>query len=385
MNSGQKSIAFVMPFHISERGGGAEVQTWLMARELARRGFPVFFIAQSVSGKAGTRETLEGVELVWLPYVHHFRWRACRRYYHALLQLSPDVVVVRVTSYLVGVAGHYRKKKGGKFVWMCADNLSPLKWHALAKQREYYGSMHFKQLLYAYFNALVGDLIRIYGDRFVTHALTQNEVQREAYKRAFGTVSQRLVSGHEPPASLRSPLKRLQGGIVLWVANIGHRKRPEKFVELARACEGGRLSFVMIGERSDGRLLDEIFSGQPANLQWLGKLSFEETLTWFDQAAFFVNTSISSGEGFPNTYIQAWLRGVPTFCLGADPDGVTTENGLGCVVEDVDGLAAAISRLANDPAGYEKICTRVLKFAQENYTVFRAVDKLLENIGLQSH
>lgn len=375
-------IAFVMPFHISERGGGAEVQTWLMAKELARRGFRVFYLAQSVSGKAGTPETLDGVELIWLPYAHHFRWRAGKHYSRVLHELSPDLVVVRVTSFLVGVAGSYCRRHSKKFAWMCADNLSPLRWQALARQREYYGSMNLKQLVYAYSNAMLDDLLRIRGDRYVTHALTQNEVQRQAYKRAFGKDSLRLISGHEPPGEIESPQVRLEQGIVLWVANIGYRKQPGKFVELARACEGSRLSFVMIGGRSDARLLEELFADKPANLQWLGKLPFEETLAWFDRAALFVNTSIISGEGFPNTYIQAWLRGVPTFCLGVDPDGVIAENRLGYVADAVENLATGIADLKNDFAVYSEMCENVLKFATNNYTIMKAVDRFLENVGL---
>jgi len=64
----------------------------------------------------------------------------------------------------------------------------------------------------------------------------------------------------------------------------------------------------------------------------MGKLPFEETLKIFDGATLFVNTSKSESEGFPNTYIQAWLRGVPVISFDVDPDGVIAKNGLGKVV-----------------------------------------------------
>lgn len=376
-------IAFILNYHISERGGGAEVQTWLMARELAARGFKVSYVARSASGKGGSRENLDGVEVVWLPEVKRFRWLTAPAYYRALRMLDPDVVVVRNTSFLVGVAGRYCGRRGKKFVWMCADNLSPLRWQRLVKEKEYHGGMNAAQRAYALADAAVNDLLRIYGDRHVTHALTQNEVQRQAYKRHFGKDSAQLISGHEPPAALRPPRERLEQGVVLWVANIGYRKRPEKFVKLARACEGSRLSFVMIGGRFDARLLDEVFADPPDNLQWLGRLPFEETLAWFDRAAFFVNTSISSGEGFPNTYIQAWLRGVPTFCLGFDPDNIIDRQGLGGVADKTECLAAMIVEYASDPDRYAAVSEHVRNFAKERYTVKKAVDHFVRTVGLE--
>ncbi len=101
-------FCFVMPFHMREgRGGGAEVQAWLLATELACRGFEVSYIAQSVQGKAGQRETIDGVTVRWVRYAHHFRWSNGAGYYRALAEISPDVVVQRTTSFMWRLnAGH---------------------------------------------------------------------------------------------------------------------------------------------------------------------------------------------------------------------------------------------------------------------------------------
>jgi len=44
-----KKICFVMPWHITERGGGAEVQANYLSRELVNRGFSVYYICQSTN------------------------------------------------------------------------------------------------------------------------------------------------------------------------------------------------------------------------------------------------------------------------------------------------------------------------------------------------
>src|SRR5678809_1066844 len=92
------SFCIIMPYHIAEdRGGGAEVQAWFLARELARRGFRCSYIAQSVKGKQGTTELMDGVTIHWVRYAHRFRWSNARAYYRALARVDADIVVQRMS------------------------------------------------------------------------------------------------------------------------------------------------------------------------------------------------------------------------------------------------------------------------------------------------
>jgi len=380
--SSQKAhFCFVMPFHIREgRGGGAEVQAWLLARELARRGNTVSYVAQSVRGKAGKEEILDEVRLRWVRYAHHFRWSNAPAYYRAMAELDPDIVVQRMTNFMTGVVGLYCRRHGKKFVWMCTDNAAPLRWMSWRAQRRTNRSRKVNPVKAAVFlaDAFVSDLARQWGMRQVSLAFTQNEFQEEALRRSFGLASRRMISGHEAPARVISPEERLAGGIVLWVANLGPNKRPEKFFQLARMGHGSGLRFVIIGGRQDAVYIENLFKDAPPNLEWLGRRPFTETLAWFDRAAFFVNTSFA--EGFPNTFIQAWLRGVPVLTLSADPDGIIAREGLGRVCPDTEAMLGDLLDLATRPEEYDRLSRRVMDFASDRYTVSAVADAFLENV-----
>jgi len=374
-----QSICFVMPFHISERGGGAEVQAWLLARNFAKRGFEVSYIAQTVSKKPGSEETIDNVKIFWLKHWPHFHWLCGWQYYRALKNVTPDVLIQRTTSFITGVAGVFTRLHGKQFAWICTDDSVPFRWMFSKKQREANHSHRVgiaKGFIFLA-NACINDLSHQLGMRFVTHAFTQNNYQRQNLKKSFRMLSHSLTSGHEVPRLWLSPKERFRKRTILWVANLGPRKQPEKFIELARSNQKKNWRFVMIGDRLDQDYVRSLFRLSPENLEWLGKKSFESTLDWFDRATVFINTSKRKSEGFPNTFIQSWLRGVPVITLGVDPDGVTEANSLGYVVADLAQMTDRIQHLFSAEETYVTISNHARAYAKSNHSVARTADVFL--------
>jgi glycosyltransferase involved in cell wall biosynthesis len=89
-------------------------------------------------------------------------------------------------------------------------------------------------------------------------------------------------------------------------------KRPQLLLELAARLP--HRSFVMVG----GPVLGEeaLFERMRreaagfANVEFAGFLPLAQVERRFDTARVFVNTS--EHEGMPNTFLQAWSRGIPT-------------------------------------------------------------------------
>jgi len=375
------TFCFAMDFHYSERIGGAEVQAWLLARELARRGYEVHYLAQSLQGRANEMEVREGVRLHWLKYRGYLLWRNSVSYYRTLRRLDPDVVIQRMTSFNTGVIGLYARRHHKPFAWICTDNSVPERWLFTRKEfaaivrKKLAGKLKSPFLLC---NAIITDLARDWGMRQASHVFTQNDGQFELLRRNYGLCSLRMPSGHELPSCEISAQQRFRNKIILWAGNLGANKRPEKFVELAHALQRHDWRFVMLGGREGTARVENFAAAPPPNLTWLGPKPLEETLSWFDRATVFVNTSKS--EGFPNTFIQAWLRGVPVVTLGVDPNQVIIQNCLGHVTGSVAEMAQAIQALLVDESRYDKLSQHVADFAGQHFTISAVADHFLSTI-----
>jgi hypothetical protein len=79
------------------------------------------------------------------------------------------------------------------------------------------------------------------------------------------------------------------------------------------------------------------------NLQYLGELPIERVNEELARSDIFVNTS--SLEGFPNTFIQAWLRGTPVVSCFVDPDACLSQGRAGIVAGSPERLVSVIRDL----------------------------------------
>jgi glycosyltransferase involved in cell wall biosynthesis len=211
-------------------------------------------------------------------------------------------------------------------------------------------------------------------------AFTQNETQRTILEREFQLPSRRMISGHPIPAKPLPAERKLESPIVLWAGNLGLKKRPEKFIELAQLAQNTNLQFVMMGGHANSGRTDTLFARTPPNLTWLGRLSFDNALNLFDRAAFFVNTSTVMAEGFPNTFIQAWLRGIPVLSLDVDPDGIIKRSGVGLAPATLPEMLEFMRSLVIDRPAYLRISTAASSLAAKNFSVEYMADHFLEQL-----
>jgi glycosyltransferase involved in cell wall biosynthesis len=164
---------------------------------------------------------------------------------------------------------------------------------------------------------------------------------------------------------------------VLWIANLQPIKRPELVLELARCMPNVR--FVLAGGPSAGRQVyydDMLVAAAPLkNLEVLGPVRYSDACTLFDRAKIFINTSIS--EGFPNTFLQAWIRGVPVVTF-FDPDGLVQKKQLGWAANSLDDMREAIGSVLADSAQREAMGQRARTFAQAEFTPSKVANRYLE-------
>ena len=379
-----RRVVIVMPWHISERGGGAEVQANYLGQELAQRGFDVYYLCQTIKlEKVGTTIVIGDLHVNWLKQSGKFQWLDQNKYFKALEKLKPDLVIQRLSSNVTFVAGKYCRKNNARFVWICTDNLSPYRNHSVRRFKQRFSQKNISLLRYFIFllNSKIIDYYRNRGMKYVDLAFTQNDFQAEVLEREFGLSSQRMISGHPLPEKNISVKQRLQNKIVLWCGNLGKYKRPEIFIHLAKKMQDSGLHFVMVGGHSDSKYVDGLFANAPSNLDYIGQVSFKDSLQWFDKAAVLVNTSIS--EGFSNTYIQAWLRGVPVIVFGADPDNIIQKNKLGYGVLGLSDAMVKISRLFCDIRAYKTLSENVAAYAYGKYTREQMTDNFLSSLQNQ--
>ena len=92
---------------------------------------------------------------------------------------------------------------------------------------------------------------------------------------------------------------------------------------------------------------------------------YSEVNAYFERARVFLNTSDS--EGFPNSFLQAWVRRVPVISY-FDPDQVIAAKGLGVSVDTQNDFVAAISGLLGDEDERQEAGRRSRQFVVDRYS-----------------
>jgi glycosyltransferase involved in cell wall biosynthesis len=156
---------------------------------------------------------------------------------------------------------------------------------------------------------------------------------------------------------------------VLWLSNLRALKRPELVLELARQLP--QVKFTLAGgpmpQASGFTYFEDVraAAARLPNVSMPGAVRYTDSGTWIDRAKIFLNTS--SIEGFPNTFLQAWIRAVPVVSF-FDPDGLIRRLQLGAVPASIDDMREAIRGLLEVDVYRENIGRRARDFAAREFT-----------------
>ncbi len=328
--------------HIIDKQGGVESQVRNLGRIMADAGWKVVFLCPSLRGKSGP-ETIDGDHVEWFPQPS-YGFQIPRREIDAILErVAPSVIYMRGRGMLQE-SGHplaYCRRNGVPFVFgLSAD--SELETMYFSKVRSRVGLKGALKLPYFLWSDM--QLSRML--KGATDLVAQHGEQRELVRGKLGRSAHLLRTLHP---ELGRPALKSERLKVLWIANYRPVKQGEMFVSLARDCADLPCDFVLVYGRTREEYIAPIrkMAAGMENLRLLPELRKEEAERLLEESLLFVNTSLD--EGFPNTFVQAWLRGTPTVSLTVDPDSVLSREDIGVLSGAYDRLVADVRSLVQNP------------------------------------
>ena len=336
--------------------GVAEVQQCFIARALQRAGYRVTIVTgdfgqpaeTDVDGMRVLAVQRSGLNLPGLRYFHPRLtsiWQALRR-------ADADIYYQRCASAITGVVVAFARTYRRRSLFSAASDIDLLPGKDNSnkgwRDRQLFG----------------------YGLKHASAVVLQNPLQQQRLQAWTGRSAPRVASCYALPARRAAS----EPGLVLWVGMMRVAKRPELVLDLAERLP--QLRFRIIGGPSSSGDADHYYQQMAAraatlpNVEFLGFVPYADAEPHFDAASVFLNTSLV--EGFPNTFLQAWARAVPSVsffdCGARDAIGA-----LGAVVPDLDAMAAALQQLATDAAARAALGARCRDYFNAHHNVDVAI------------
>ncbi len=375
-------ICFVAAFFPKYFPGGAEIQSYLIARHMLEKGWSVHFTTEDCGQPTAKLENEDGIWVHKLKRTRFFNPLRCWSLYRELIQLNPEIYYQRGGWEYTFVISLAAKALGRKFVW--AVSMAPdCEGNKFRRFLEDEGVKGMKRLM-LWPDARIRDALVSCGRKRADVIVVQDESQRTAMRRRLGEESVVIKTGHPVP---EDPGRKEWPPLVAWVANAKKLKRPETFIELAKACSDLRARFLLVGGRANPRYRRQLMRQGAGlhNLELRWAVPFEQTNELLSTASLLVNTS--TGEGFPNTFVQAWLRETPVVSLTADPDGVLTRERTGIRSGNFRQMVEDVRRLLSDEPLRKQLGKRARAYAVREHNLADKLEQyadLFENLYRES-
>lgn len=363
MNDVKPHICFVAPTAFSlvsgnkdiKIVGGAELQQSILSKALVKRGFRVTMICMD-HGQDDSAE-FDGVEVLkaYAPNagipVFRFIHPRLTSIWRAMKRANADIYIQSTAGMLTGVIAAFCRYYGKKSIYYGASDPDFIKNTPLIKyQRDRW--------------------IFEFGLRNVDQVLVQNPRQKELCCQNYGRESIQVPNVYDCPDNASNN----EAGYILWVSTIRQLKRPELYLALAQLLPN--YQFVMVGGIGHGQspLYESIKAKAETldNFKFIGFVPFSQVEHYYDDARLVINTS--DFEGFPNAFLQAWARKIPTvsfFDCGARDD---EDKPVGFIVDSLDSMRNVVEKLMIDNKEWSKQGERCQAYFATNHSIGHGAD-----------
>jgi len=336
--------------------GGAEVQLFLLAKELAKnKNLDVNFIVADYGQKE--LELYYGIKV----------WKAMKldseilnkilKFYNVLNRIDADVYVDRTLKPESSAVALYCKLKKKKFAYMLASDIEVDSRYSQKKGliRSFISKLAFK----------LADII-----------LVQNEYQQKRLKTSENVF---LL----PPSfyQLHNIFRRKNH--ILWVGRSESLKQPFLFLELAKKFPKEKFVIVCPPSTPNPKLsmLVEKNARKIKNISFIKQAPFNKINSYYKKAKIFVNTS--EYEGFPVTFVQAASMGVPLLSLNVDPNKFIEKNNCGFVCSgDFILMKKMLNKMVFNKKLLKIMADNSYKYAKKNFNIKKNTKKFANILRL---
>jgi len=358
---GLDNYAFLRPELGITHMGGEAVQQSLLARQFVRSGHTVSTIV--LDYEEPDSGTIDGIRILrsykpsagfkGLRFFHPRAsgiWRAMRK-------ADADVYYESPASVLTGITAAFCRAYNRKFVFRIASDA----------------------------NCVPGEqLIGLWRDRKIYEYGLRNADVRAVQTHKQATLLRQHYDLDSVVVNMVTEVVDSELGSdrpidVLWVNNLRNVKRPDRVIDIARQLP--EYKFVVIGGASRGSeglyAAIEAESSRTSNIEFLGSRPYTFVNECLSQSKILLNTS--DLEGFPNTFLQAWMRGVPIVTT-FDPDNIIKSRGLGFSTDDAGDLAELLKVALGNSEVRAECASRARQFVMQEFSPDQVVMNYIELI-----
>jgi glycosyltransferase involved in cell wall biosynthesis len=216
--------------------------------------------------------------------------------------------------------------------------------------------------------------ISLYIDiKFAQKIIVQNVFQKEFIEKKFKKKCVLIKNPVIIPDDIKIKENKKN---ILWVSTIRPIKQPKIYLKIAKSLPEFR--FVMIGGESkkEKELYAEIKKEAMtiSNLEFLGFVPHHKIQKYYEEASIFINTS--QMEGFPNTFLEAWMNYTPVVSLNVDPDELICNEMLGLHSKTYEQIILDVTTLSLNNNLRKEMGMNARKYVEKNHDSKKIANQL---------